>query len=154
MISIVHPGQLLVTLFDWDVVCFGQLLYALAEVFLEIFFGDTADIRIAGIHWDVLEIIEATENAEFTNLGDTGKEAKLDIGILCLHHTVETLKLLAEGVGQRIIPKVVYDRLIVFVNQDDNGLSGFGISSLNQGIKTYTRYRFITYGRVTLFVVL
>ena len=75
---------------------------------------------------------ETTENAEFTNLGDTGKEAKLDAGILGFYYAIETLKKAAQRFIQLLVTQRVHNRLPAWklAGSCRNGEDGRGSSSL------------------------
>ena len=120
MITVIHFCQLDVGLFDAQVIGHGQFFDTFTKVFFKILLWNAADVRIAGIHGYVLEVVETTENAEFTNLGDTGKEAKLDAGILGFHYAIETLKKAAERFIQLLVTQRVHNRFVVFINENDN----------------------------------
>lgn len=88
---------------------------------------DAANVRVAGIHGDVLEVVEPAENGEFADLGDAGEEPEADVGVLGLHDAVESLELAAEDIGERLVREVIDNGLVVFVNEDDDRAAGLGV---------------------------
>ena len=119
----------------------GKFLYAPWKTRLQISFRYTADVREAGIHGDVLEVVETAENAEFAYLGDAGEERELEESVLVFDYLVEALEHPAVGVGQRFVVKIVYDGLVVFVDEEHDGAAGLRPNRVNDILPRYRSLR-------------
>lgn len=127
MISIVPSGEFPITCFLGQLVGPCQNLDALRKVLLQLYFGYATDVRVAGIHGDILEVVESAEHGQFADFGDTGEETEADVGVLGFHHAVEPLKLATEDIGER------------FVDEDDDRTTGLLMGGLNHVAKANPR---------------
>ena len=75
---------------------------------------------------DVLEVVEAGEQADFRELADAGDEAEADMGVAILDDRVEPAQEVAVGAGDLRRVQRVQNRLVVLVHQDDRPLPGLG----------------------------
>ena len=97
MVSIVTILELGIAFFLAQPVGFGHFPDAFIETGMEVVLGDAADVHVAVVHRDVLEVVEAAEDAELSEFGDSGQEAEADFAVAGLHHAVETLQAAAVG---------------------------------------------------------
>ena len=120
---------------------FGHFPDALIKVGVQVFFRDAAEIRVTEVHRDVVEVVESAEDAELAEFGDPGEESEAEFAVLALHHAVEALQAAAERLPERFVARRVQKRLVVFVNQNHDGLAGLFISSINDVRETGIGHR-------------
>ena len=135
MISIVPSGEFPITCFLGQLVGPCQNLDALRKVLLQLYFGYATDVRVAGIHGDILEVVESAEHGQFADFGDTGEETEADVGVLGFHHAVEPLKPATEDIGERFVGEVIDEGLVVFVDEDDDRTAGLLMGGVNHVAK-------------------
>ena len=103
----------------------GHLLHASVKIRMQIALGNAADVRVAVIHRDVVEIVESVEDAEFPQLGDTGQETEAELALPAFHHAVKALQAASESFPQPLVARRVQQRLVVFVYQNHDRLPVF-----------------------------
>ena len=67
---------------------------------MQIALGNAADVRVAVIHRDVIEVVEPAEDAEFSHFGDTGQEAEAELAVPAFHQAAKALQAAAESFPQ------------------------------------------------------
>ena len=135
MISVVHQGQLLAALLLGESVGLGEFPDAFRETVREVCLGHSADVRVAGVHRDVLGVVQVAEHAHLPDLGDTSEEAQADAPVLGLHHAVEAAELLADLVTQFRAVKVVDDGLVIFIDKDHHLTASLPVGGLDYGLE-------------------
>ena len=91
---------------------------------VEVHLRVAADGRVARIQRDVLEVVEAGEQADLGELAHAGDEAELDVRVAVLDDRVESAEEVAVGAGDLRRVQCVENRLVVLVDQDDGSLPG------------------------------
>ncbi len=136
MIAVVHHGKFLTALVVGKSIGFGEFPDTLREIVIEVHLRDSADVRIARVHRDVLRVVQVAEHAHLAELRDPGEKAEADVSILGLHHAVEAPKHLAHPVLKLRTVKVVDDRLVILINQDDYLTAGLPVRGINDVLES------------------
>ena len=103
---------------------------------MQIALGNAADVRVAVIHRDVIEVVEPAEDAEFSHFGDTGQEAEAELAVPAFHQAAKALQAAAESFPQRLVACCVQQRLVVFVYQNHDRSACLFISRVNDILET------------------
>ena len=89
---------------------------------LQVSLGITANGGEAGVEGQIVELIDAREQADLAELGHPGHEDELEVGVLGLQGGVKVFQPFAQFGGPRWLVDVVEDGLVVFVHQDNDAL--------------------------------
>jgi len=103
---------------------------------LQIPLGVAAEGGEALIEGDILQLVDAGEEAHLAELGNPGHEDEVNRAILPLHHRVEILQPLAHLGGLLWMLDVVEDRFIILINQHHHPLAIAGLGLTNQILQT------------------
>ena len=135
MVSVIVIFQLGVAFFLAYPVGFGHFPDAFIKVGVQVFFRDAADVCVAEVHRDVVEIVESAEDAELAEFGDSGQESEADFSVAGLHDAVEALQAAAVSIPEGFVAGRVQKRLVVLVYQDGHRSAGLFVGGVNDSLK-------------------
>ena len=79
--------------------------------------GVAADGAVAHIQRDVLEVVQAREQADFAELGDAGQKDELEVFVRVFEHRVEVFERVAHLARSVFVFNAVKDGFVVFIYQ-------------------------------------
>ena len=120
MVTVVTPLQFCAGLLHRQLVIVSHIAYTLLKIRAHLFLRDAANSLIAGIHGDIVEVVEVVEDAHFTKLRHPCKEGKADVAVLRLKHRIESLQRSTIRILKIIVVDGLQQRFIIFVNKDND----------------------------------
>jgi len=99
---------------------------------IDIRFRVATDGLVGRIDRDVVEVVQAREDRDFAELGYTGQEGELNVGVLVLDDRVEVAQALTHGAGNLRPGEVVEDGLVVFIDEHHSALAKLLHCSLDE----------------------
>lgn len=139
MVSVIHLRQFRITLLFSHGIGLGYGLDALFEILVQIFPGNSAYIGILRQQRDVSQVVQSAEHAQFPYLRHPCQKAEPDTPVLSIQNAVETLKHTAVIFLNGRPVQIIYNRLVIFVYQNDDLAPGLGISSVYDILKSKPR---------------
>ena len=136
MVTIVPLRQFAVAFINSHIVRFGQFRDAIVEVASEFRLRDPANVSVSIVHRDVVEVVQSAEYAHLAEFCHSGQECESDQRILAFHHAVKPLKFPPERLHQLWIVDAVDDRLLIFINKDDNTFPRFFVCGFNGSLES------------------
>ena len=96
----------------------------LVEIGVQLLLGVAQERGIAGIHRQVVEVVQRREDGELGEARDAGHHQEADVGGTLLDLDVEVREFASDGRGERDVGQCVADGRIVFVDEEHHGLAG------------------------------
>ena len=128
---------------------------------IKFIFGYSTQGLILFVHTDVRRLVESAEHAHLRELGHTGQQHKLEVGVRFLENRIETLQDIAVMLFQQTLLPVNLDavrsiqhieqRLVVFVDKHDGTSAVLLVGSLQDITETVPGRCVVGTGSIKLF---
>ena len=115
---------------------FSHLLNTLTEILRQFTLGNTTTAAVFILQRENLEIIQLAEDAELTKLRDACNEYKANVSLLLLQGAEEISHDVADGLLQLFVTYRIMHRCVIFVDENDNLLTGLRRGSQQDILET------------------
>jgi len=136
-----------------DVESLGQMLHVGAHLRVQLLAADAADGGILVVHGDVEQVVQLTEDAQLSELGDAGQEDELKVRVERLYRRVEVLHRAAQCGKVLLLVYHVEQGGVVFVYDEGHFLSRLLVDRLHDVGKPYVWLFIFVLFRAKLFLV-
>ena len=115
-----HDGGLVGTF----LLCEGFKMFA--EMMLDFFSSEAANVGVTFIQRNVRQVVQIAEKTDFRELRNPCEHGEADVFVAGLQVAVKGFQDVSEILLQWLVVDGLKQRFVVFVDKDDNFLSGFG----------------------------
>lgn len=133
VIAVIAFFQLLAGFLRGDMLCAGDLVDLIFEIAVQLLIRDAADVYVAVVHRDVVQVVKVAEHADFAELGDTRQQGEADVLVHALHHAVKGFQRFAVLFLKGIVADGLKHGFVVFVYEDHHALSGLFGGKADEG---------------------